>query len=263
MLETRIVNWDSFEFKPFSPSDFDRIEHRIFENSEMSHTTGPPSNDALAGLLQKDKTSTAKPLTGSVISLSCETDFVCDAGSEHDEDISIPSLTMNKTLSEENKASHDAEIQHAETSLENLKKIKSSERHLSDNTDMHEERVGFEVEQGLPIDVEYKARVAKTHSKAIEAVSPLINLAKSVNLDKRRRLQKTSSPHLAVQPPSSLSAPPSPATKRLRAGESTPEPIIIPRINHDTDIFDQSDISSGWDHDFNYELYEAMNHIFS
>ncbi|KAF4626982.1 hypothetical protein G7Y89_g11173 [Cudoniella acicularis] len=189
VLETRIVNWDTFGFK--------------------------------------DKTSTTKSYAESVTSVSCETGSVFDAGSEHDQDITTPSLMMNKTLPEESEASHDAEIRRTEARLGNLKKLKSSERHLTDDADTHEDWVGFVEPQGPPIDVENQSRMSKMLSKVKELVSPSVTSATGVNLKKRRRHQNTSPPPPGVQTLSDLSAPPSPATKR--------------------------------NHDFNYELYEATN----
>lgn len=258
VLETRIVNWDTFEFESFSPSDFDQIEHRTLKNVEKSHTMGTPSKITLAQLVQQDKASTKKSYAGSVSSVSCETGSVVDGGSEHDQDITTPSLTMNKTLPEKSEASLDAEIRRTETRLENLKKLKSSESHLTDEADTHEDWVGFMEPQGPPIDVENQLRVSKMLSRVKEVVSPLITSATGLNLEKRRRHQNISPPPPGIHTPSDLSAPQSPATKRVRTGEPSLDPVTFSEMNDEADLFDYTDLS-GWDHVFNYGLYEAAN----
>jgi hypothetical protein len=109
LLETRI-NWDIFEFESFSSSDFDRIEHQALKNIGKSRVMGTSSNITLAELVQQEKASTKKSYAGSVSSVSCETGSMVDGRSEHDQDITTPSLTMNKTLPEKSEASLEAEI---------------------------------------------------------------------------------------------------------------------------------------------------------
>jgi hypothetical protein len=46
---------------------------------------------------------------------------------------------MNKTLPEKSEPRLDTEIRRTETRLKNLKKLKSSERHLIDEADIHED----------------------------------------------------------------------------------------------------------------------------
>lgn len=259
VLETRIVNWDTFEFRPFTPSDFDQVEHQTFKNSEMSHTEGLSSNFSLAGLPERDKTSTARAYAGSVTSASCEYGSVSDAGGEHGQDITMPSLTINKTLPEESDASNDAEIQRTEIWLDDLNDLKSTQYHLMYDADTHEDWVGFVEPQGPPIDVENQSQASKMLSKMKEMGSPSITSAPDVGLEKQRQHQNTSPPLLGVQTSSDLPDPPSPASKRVHTGEPTLDPVILSRINHEVDLFSQPDISFGWDHEFNYELYEATN----
>jgi hypothetical protein len=257
VLEARI-NWDSFELESFSPSDFDQIEHQTLKKVEKSHSMGTFSKITLAELVQRDKASTKKSYAGSVSSVSCETGTVVDGGSEHDQDIATPSLTMNKTLPGKSDASLDAEIERTETRLENLKKLKSSERFLTDEADIHEDWVGFVEPQGPPIEVENQSRVSKMLSR-IKMGSTLIASATGLNRKKRKQHQKISPPPPGPHTSSDLFAPQSAATKRVRTGEFSPDPVILSQMNDQANLFDQTDLSSGWDHIFNYELYEAAN----
>jgi hypothetical protein len=188
-----------------------------------------------------------------------ETGFVVDGGSEHDQYTTTPSLTMNKTLPEKSKTSLDIKIRRTKTRLENLKKLKSSERHLTDEADIHEDWAGFVEPQGPPIDVENQSQVSKMLSRIKEAVSTLITLVTDLNLEKRRRHQSTSPPPPGLHTSFDLSAPQSPATKRVCTDEPSLGPVTFSEINNKADLFDQTDLSSGWDHVFNYELYEAAN----
>jgi hypothetical protein len=258
VLETRIINWDTFEFETFSPSDFDQIENQTLKNVEKSHAMGTSSKITLAELVQREKASTKKSFAGSVSSVSCETGSVVDGGSEHDQYTTTPSLTMNKTLPEKSETSLDAKIRLTETRLENLKKLKSSERHLTDEADTHEDWAGFVELQGQPIDVEIQSRVSKMLSRMKEVVSTSITSATDLNLENRRRHQNTS-PLPGLHTPFDLSAPQSPATKRVRTGQPSQDPVTFSEMNDEADLSDQTNLSSGWDHIFNYELYEAVN----
>lgn len=259
VLETRIINWDTFEFESFSPSDFDQIENQTLRNVEKSHAMGTSSKITLAELVQRDKASTKKSYAGSVGSVSCETGSVIDGGSEHDQYTTTPSLTMNKTLPEKSETSLDAKIRRTETRLENLKKLKSSERHLTEEADTHEDWAGFVEPQGPPIDVENQSRVSKMLSRMKELVSTSITSATGLNLEKRRRHQNTSPQPPGLHTPFDLSTPQSPATKRVRTGEPSLDPVTFFEMNDKADLFDQTNLSSGWDHVFNYELYEAAD----
>jgi hypothetical protein len=260
VLETRIINWDIFEFESFSHSDFDQIEHQTLKNVEKSHAIGTSSKITLAGLAQRDKASTKKSYAGSVSSVSCETGSVVGGGSEREQNITTPSLTINKTLPEKSETSLDEKIRRTETRLENLKKLKSSERHLTDKVDTHEDWAGFVEPQGPPIDVENQLRVSKMLSRMKEVVSTAITSATDLSLEKRRRYQNTSPPPLGLHSPSDLSAPQSPATKRVRTGEPSLDPDTFSEMNNDkADFFDQTTLSSGWDNVFNWEFYEAAN----
>jgi hypothetical protein len=143
VLETRFVNWGTFGFKLFSPSDFDQIENQTLKNAEKSDAMETSSKITLAELVQEDKPSTKRSYAGSVSSVTCETGSVVDGESEHDQYTTTPSLTMNTTLPEKSDTSLDAKIRRTETRLENLKKLKSSERHLTDEADIYEDWAGF------------------------------------------------------------------------------------------------------------------------
>ena len=143
--------------------------------------------------------------------------------------------------------------------MENLKKLKSSERHLTDEADTHEDWVGFVEPQGPSIDVENQSRVSKMLSRVKEVVSTSITSVTGLNIEKRRRYQNTSPPPPGLHTPSDLSAPQSPAAKRVRTGEPSLYPITFSEMNDKADLLDEMDLSSGWDHVFNYELYETAN----
>ena len=257
VLEASSVNWDQFEFGAFSHSDFDRVENQTLRKVDKPHASGTSSTMTLAELVQQGKVTIRKSYAGSVSSVSCESGSVVGDGSEHDQYTTMPSLTMNQTLPEKSETSLDAKIRRTETRLENLKKLKSDERRLTEEADTHDDWIGFVEPRGPPIDVENQSRVSKMLSRMTKLVSTSSTSASSPNRRKRRRLQNNFPSPSGLHTSSGLPAAASPAPKQVRAGEPPSELVTTSQMDESAFLFGRTDASTEWDHVFNYELYEA------